>query len=82
MAIPPKAVAVHLDRPSGSPRNTWPATIESVEGRGATVRLHLSGPVPIAADVTATAADELGLRAAARVWVAIKATETTVYALS
>jgi molybdate transport system ATP-binding protein len=82
VAIPPRAVAVHLERPQGSPRNTWPATVESVEGRGATVRLHLGGPVPIAADVTATAADELGLRAAAPVWVAIKATETTVYPLS
>ena len=82
VAIPPRAVAVHLDRPAGSPRNAWPSTIEVVEGRGTTVRLHLAGPVPVVAEVTAASADELGLRTAAPVWVAVKATETTVYPLA
>ena len=82
VAIPPRAVAVHLDRPAGSPRNAWPSTVEAVEGRGTTVRLHLAGPVPVVAEVTAASADELGLRTAAPVWVAVKATETTVYPLA
>jgi molybdate transport system ATP-binding protein len=82
VAFPPRAVAVHLDRPAGSPRNAWRSTIEAVEGRGITVRLHLAGPVPVVAEVTAAAAHELGLEPATSVWAAVKATETTVYPLT
>jgi molybdate transport system ATP-binding protein len=82
VAFPPRAVAVHLARPAGSPRNAWPSTIEAVEGRGITVRLRLAGPVPVVAEVTAAAAHELGLEPATPVWAAVKATETTVYPLA
>jgi molybdate transport system ATP-binding protein len=82
VALPPRAVAVHLDRPQGSPRNAWATTVEAVEGRGVTVRLHLAGPVPVVAEVTAASARELGLDPGTRVWAAVKATETSVYPLA
>jgi molybdate transport system ATP-binding protein len=67
LAIHPTAVSLHLERPSGSPRNSWEAMVDLVEPLGDTVRVTLGGPVPIAVDVTP----------AGPVWAAVKATEIT-----
>ena len=64
VAIAPSAVAIFPERPVGSPRNCWPARVERYEQHGDTVRVHLSGPVPLMADVTPGRA----CRAAARAW--------------
>ena len=58
LAVHPHGVAVHLERPHGSPRNVWPATV---------------------AELTTSAATELGLRTGSRVWASVKATELAVY---
>jgi molybdate transport system ATP-binding protein len=79
VAFPPAAVALHAHRPEGSPRNTWPATVTAVECRGDYLRLTLTGPVPVAADVTPAAAAALGLTPGRRVWAAVKATECRTY---
>ena len=79
VAFPPAAVALHPHRPEGSPRNTWPATVEGVERRGDYLRLTLAGPLPVAADVTPAAAAQLDLAPGRRVWVAVKATECRTY---
>jgi molybdate transport system ATP-binding protein len=77
----PAAVALHRDRPTGSPRNAWPATVAALEAHGQTLRVTLDGPVPLQADVTAAAVSDLGLAPGEQVWAAVKATETRAYPL-
>ena len=79
VAFAPSAVALHRGPPDGSARNRWEATVEAIEERGDTVRVRLAGPLEVAADVTAVSVAELGLVPGARVWAAVKATETIVY---
>lgn len=68
----PTAVALHADRPTGSPRNVLAATIDGVEERGGVCRIDLDG---IVADVTTAAVADLGLEVGRPVWISIKATE-------
>ena len=79
VAVRPESVALHRDRPEGSPRNVWPGTVDHLEAADAAVRVHVAGPVALVAAVTRTAAEELGLAPGAPVWVAVKATEIDVY---
>jgi molybdate transport system ATP-binding protein len=78
-AIRPEAVALHRQPPSGSPRNTWPATVTSVDLEGRRARVGLDGPVPIVAEITAAALDELVLVPDTPAWVSVKATEIETY---
>lgn len=75
VAIHPRAVALHPQAPEGSPRNTWPATVDALDIHDEQVRVHLDGAVPIVAQITAGSLAELGVREGSRLWVAIKATE-------
>jgi molybdate transport system ATP-binding protein len=79
-SIPPAAVAIHRHRPDGSPRNVWPATIESIDhdaqGRA---RVRVGGDVPLVAFVTDDAVATLDLHPGEEIWVAVKATEVDVY---
>ena len=77
--IRPEAVTVSLREPSGSPRNTWPATVVSVDLDGGRVRVRLEGRIPIVAEVTAAAADELALVPGTPAWVSVKATQIEIY---
>ncbi|ASW53703.1 ABC transporter ATP-binding protein [Plantactinospora sp. KBS50] len=79
VAFPPSAVALHPHRPTGSPRNTWAATVGGIQRHGDNLRVELAGPVPVAADVTAAAAAALRLEPGQPVWAAVKATETRAY---
>ena len=79
-AVRPESVALFLRRPEGSPRNVWPLRLAGAVPHGTTVRCELDGPVPLVADVTATAFAELGLVPGAEVWAAVKASEVAVYA--
>jgi molybdate transport system ATP-binding protein len=79
VAVPPAAVALHVQRPGGSPRNRWPAAVEGLEPIGARVRVRLAGPVPLVAELTAEAVRELGLGDGTPVWAAVKATEVRAY---
>jgi molybdate transport system ATP-binding protein len=79
VAFPPAAVALYAEQPSGSPRNIWPATVGSLGRHGDALRIELTGPVPVAADVTPAAAVQLGLEPGREVWASLKATEATVY---
>lgn len=78
LTIHPRAVAVHRERPSGSPRNVWRARVGRVEDYGNRVRVELSGPVSIAAEVTPAAIDAVGVEVGAQLWVSVKATEIGV----
>ena len=79
VAFPPAAVALFAERPEGSPRNTWPAVVETVSRHGDNLRIELRGPITVAADVTPAAAVQLRLSPGHRVWAALKATEATAY---
>ncbi len=90
VAFAPAAVALHRSRPDGSPRNTWPMTVDGVDRHGDHVRVQLRGGVAagglpaglsggLAADVTTAAAAELGLSPGQPLWAAVKATETRAY---
>jgi molybdate transport system ATP-binding protein len=79
VAFPPSAVALHPRQPDGSPRNTWPATITGIQRHGDNLRVQLTGPIVVSADVTPAAAAHLHLVPGHPVWAAVKATETRAY---
>jgi molybdate transport system ATP-binding protein len=80
VAVRPSAVALHRDRPEhSSPRNVWAGRVRGVEAVGDRVRVALSGPPDVLADVTTDAVADLDLAAGAEVWVSVKATEVAVY---
>jgi molybdate transport system ATP-binding protein len=78
--IHPNAVALHRMRPEGTPRNVWPGTVVAVDHEADRVRVTISGPVGLSADVTAAAVRDLGLEPGAAVWASVKATEVAIYA--
>jgi molybdate transport system ATP-binding protein len=79
VAFRPSAVALYRQPPAGSPRNTWAATVDGVERHGDSIRVHLVGELPVAADVTPAAAAQLRLTAGQQIWAVVKASETTAY---
>ena len=76
--IRPQAVSLHATRPEGSPRNTWRAAVIDVDHRGERVRVRLQGPIQLTAEITAAAAEALGIKVGLELWAAVKATEITV----
>ena len=79
IAVRPASVAIHVERPTGSPRNVWEATVLEIEGVGERVRVSLAGTIPLVAEVTVAAVDDLGLRPGSPVWASVKATELVTY---
>ncbi|GAA1678427.1 ABC transporter ATP-binding protein [Fodinicola feengrottensis] len=75
----PAAVALYRERPDGSPRNVWQATVVGLEPTADGVRVELSGDVPATADVTAAAIAELDLLPGTVVWASVKAAEIEIY---
>jgi molybdate transport system ATP-binding protein len=78
--IPPHSVALYRHPPEGSPRNAWPSTVVDVDRHGDRVRVRLTGPVPLVAEITPAALDALALRAGDQVVATVKATDVTTYA--
>ncbi|MFE5296264.1 ABC transporter permease [Streptomyces sp. NPDC056632] len=81
--IPPEAVAVHRERPGGSPRNVWPGTVREITASGSRLRVLITSDrvPPLVAEITPQAAAELGLADGTAVWTGVKATEVTVVTL-
>ena len=77
--IHPRAVALYLSKPDGTPRNVWRGRAEELDLMGERVRVRVSGPVPLVAEITPSAVRDLHLASGADVWVAVKATEISVY---
>ncbi len=77
--VHPRAVTLHHSRPAASARNVWRGEVDSLDLEGDRVRVRITGPVPIVAEVTPAAVAELGLATGGEVWVAVKATEVSVY---
>jgi molybdate transport system ATP-binding protein len=72
----PGAVSVHRERPGGSPRNVYAATVRELEPRGSQVRVRAD---ELAADVTVQAVAELDLAPGTEVFLAVKASEVAIY---
>jgi molybdate transport system ATP-binding protein len=68
------------EAPHGSTQNRLAAEVLSVTVVGNRVRLGLAGPQPLAAEITRTSAEALGLRPGVRVTASWKATATRVAA--
>ncbi len=84
--FPPSAVAVYRERPEGSPRNVVQVELAAMEPRGGVVRLRAAAPLGrpewvdgLAADVTPAAVVDLALEPGAKLWFAVKATETEIH---
>jgi molybdate transport system ATP-binding protein len=75
----PSAVTLHTERPHASARNVWPGRVDGIAPHGDVLRLHLSGPVPLLADITPAALADMDVREGDRIWAAVKAMEVDVY---
>jgi molybdate transport system ATP-binding protein len=80
VVIHPRAVALHRQKPEGSPRNVLRGAVVAADDEGPRVRVRLTVPFPLVAEVTRAAAAELELDRGGELWVAIKATEIATYA--
>ena len=76
--IRPQAVSLHASRPEGSQRNTWKAAVIDVDHRADRVRVRLQGPIQLTAEITAAAAESMGIKVGLELWAAVKATEIAV----
>jgi len=77
--IHPHAVSLHRRPPEGSARNHWLGEITGFDLLGDRVRVRLGGDVPLVAEVTPGAVDEMGLAEGQSVWSTVKATAIEVY---
>jgi molybdate transport system ATP-binding protein len=77
--IQPSAVALYPRQPEGSPRNVWAVTVSDVDRHADRARIRLDGSVPLVAEITPAALDELVLRPGDTLWASVKATEITTY---
>jgi molybdate transport system ATP-binding protein len=77
--VHPRSVSVHREAPEGSPRNVTQGHVDSIERFGDRVRVRVNGPLPLIAEITPAAVADLGLAEGTEVWMAVKATDITVF---
>ncbi|MDR7301518.1 sulfate/molybdate ABC transporter ATP-binding protein [Haloactinomyces albus] len=80
----PSTVAVHRERPDGSPRNAVRVRLAGIEPRGDVVRLRAATrttgeDLVLAADITPAAVADLGLTIGDEVFFVVKATEVAIH---
>jgi molybdate transport system ATP-binding protein len=75
--VHPRAVSLYSERPTGSPRNVWLGTVASIEPSLDQVRIHVTGPIDLVAEVTLAGA--AAFAEGEQVWVAVKASEVAGY---
>jgi molybdate transport system ATP-binding protein len=79
-SIRPQAITISRTRdPLASSRNSWPMRIKGLELLGERVRVDLTGPIDLVAEVTNRAIEALGLRVGDEVVASVKATDIEVY---
>lgn len=76
--IRPSSVTVHRSEPEGSARNAWEATITDIDRHPERVRLRMTGPLPLLAELTPAGAEALSLNVGDRIWASVKASEVVV----
>jgi molybdate transport system ATP-binding protein len=77
--IAPRDIAIYLDAPVGSPRNTWRTEVAEVHFLGDRARILLGAPIRLAAEITTVSLSTLGLTEGDSVWASVKATQIDVY---
>ncbi len=77
--IHPRAVALHLQRPEGSPRNVWAGRADAIELIGDRARVRVLGRLPMVAEVTPAALSDLALVEGSEIWISFKATDVSIY---
>ncbi|WP_434742686.1 ABC transporter ATP-binding protein [Micromonospora sp. SH-82] len=78
VAFPPTAVALHPDRPEPA-ENTWSAEVVGVQRHGDHLRVELTGPVRVNADLTPPAAAALRLTPGTHLWATLPPTTSHTY---
>jgi molybdate transport system ATP-binding protein len=76
--VHPHSVSLSRDRPTGSARNAWPGTVDSIQLLGERVRVRVAGVVPLIAEITPAALHDLELHEGGTVWASVKATDITL----
>jgi molybdate transport system ATP-binding protein len=77
--IRPHSITLTRTAPEGtSARNTWPGTIVDIDRLGARARVGIHGPLPLTAEITVAALDDLGLRPGDDVHATVKATDIEI----
>jgi molybdate transport system ATP-binding protein len=79
VVVRPQAISLHQQRPDGSPRNVWQATVADLEASHDRIRVRLAGPLPAVAEITPSALAELALEIGSEIWASVKAVDLTVY---
>lgn len=80
LAVHPHAIVLGPTAPRSSARNVWRTTVTRTEDLGDRHRVTVGAPLPLTAEVTPSAVDELDLVPGATVHVSVKATEIAVTA--
>ena len=78
----PSAVTVSLREPEGSARHRWRGRVLSAVPHGDAVRLLVDAEQELIADITPAATAELGLAPGREVWLSVKETAVSTYALT
>jgi molybdate transport system ATP-binding protein len=78
--IRPAAVALHRERPEGSPRNVWETIVAGVDTSDGRVRVRLDAPYPLVVEVTGAGFASLDAEPGGAVWASVKASEITLVA--
>jgi molybdate transport system ATP-binding protein len=77
--IRPHSITITRTPPSGtSARNHWPGTIVDIDRLGDRARVGIDGPLPLIAEITVAALDDLHLRPGDDVHATVKATDIEV----
>jgi molybdate transport system ATP-binding protein len=78
--IRPQAIIVSRQSPTGSSvRNRWPGVVGDIDRLGDRVRVGIDGPLPLVAEITVSALDQLALRPGDEIHASVKATDIETY---
>ena len=75
----PSDVALHLERPEGSPRNAFEGDVRFVSVGVERARVGVASQPPLVAEVTSASLRQLDIREGGRVWASFKALEIRVF---
>ncbi len=75
----PSDVSLNRQPPSGSPRNVYRSQVRELVHLGDKVRVSLNGALPMCAEITASALEELGIAEGDKVYASVKATAVKLY---
>jgi len=77
-AVRPAAIALHRERPEGSPRNVWSTTVAAIDRSPDRVRVRLAAPLGLVVEVTEAGLGALRAQVGDPIWASVKASEITV----